>query len=238
MVGSIALVGSGEYLPEMLDLEQILLDEGMKQGKRARYLQIPTAAGLEGRDRLEYWKNLGAQQTARLGVEQVFLPVYERDDANNPEFAKLLDDSALVYLSGGNPAHLAESLRGTLLADAIFRNWQTGGSVAGCSAGAMALCSEVVGFRFTKDSVVEGLGLVQNLKVLPHYDRYFRFVPELAIKKLVRETSDAVLVGIDELTALIRLDSSWQVHGESYVHVLHSEATLKYTHEELVTLNT
>ncbi|MGA1248839.1 MAG: Type 1 glutamine amidotransferase-like domain-containing protein, partial [Candidatus Nanopelagicales bacterium] len=186
MAGSIALVGSGEYLPEMLELEQILLDEGVKQGKRACYVQIPTAAGLEGKDRLEYWKNLGAKQAARLGVEQVFLPIYERDDANNFEFVKMLEESALVYLSGGNPAHLAESLRGTLLADAIFRNWQTGGSVAGCSAGAMALCTEVVGFRFSKDSTVEGLGLVQNLKVLPHYDRYFRFVPELAIKKLVR----------------------------------------------------
>jgi cyanophycinase-like exopeptidase len=110
MVGSIALVGSGEYLPEMLNLEQLLLDEGVKQGKRACYIQIPTAAGLEGRDRLEYWKKLGAQQAARLGVEQVFLPVYERDDANNPEFAKLLDDSALVYLSGGESCTLSRIL--------------------------------------------------------------------------------------------------------------------------------
>ncbi|MFZ9693994.1 MAG: Type 1 glutamine amidotransferase-like domain-containing protein [Candidatus Nanopelagicales bacterium] len=235
MAGSIALVGSGEYLPEMLELEQILLDEGVKQGKRACYVQIPTAAGLEGKDRLEYWKNLGAKQAARLGVEQVFLPIYERDDANNFEFVKMLEESALVYLSGGNPAHLAESLRGTLLADAIFRNWQTGGSVAGCSAGAMALCTEVVGFRFSKDSTVEGLGLVQNLKVLPHYDRYFRFVPELAIKKLVRESSDAVLVGIDELTALSKFgDSHWQVFGKSGVHLLHQTETISHSHGELV----
>ena len=54
MIGSLALVGSGEYLPAMASFEQSLIDDGIKNGKRAIYVQIPTAAGQESDDRLEY----------------------------------------------------------------------------------------------------------------------------------------------------------------------------------------
>ena len=47
MNGSLALVGSGEYLPAMAELERSLIDDGVKNGKAATYIQIPTAAGQE-----------------------------------------------------------------------------------------------------------------------------------------------------------------------------------------------
>ncbi|KJE75824.1 hypothetical protein [Ferrimicrobium acidiphilum] len=53
MAGLLALVGSGEYLPEMSEIERRLLNGG------TRYVQIPTAAALEGTDRLNYWIELG-----------------------------------------------------------------------------------------------------------------------------------------------------------------------------------
>jgi len=235
VAGSLALVGSGEYLPEMLDLERELLDDGVSQGKLPKFVQIPTAAGQEGEHRLEYWKNLGAKQADRLGVEQVFLPVFTRDDADNPQIVERVQESALVYLSGGNPAYLAESLRDTLLAKALYDTWQTGTSIAGCSAGAMALCEYIVSLRLVSEGV-RGLGFVSNLKVLPHYDRYFRWVPELAIKKLIKESKDAALIGIDELTSLIkRDDAAWQVKGQSLVHVLSRNPSTQHSHKEFIT---
>jgi len=45
MRGSIALVGSGEFLPIMADFEKSLINDGIKNGKAAKYVQIPTAAG-------------------------------------------------------------------------------------------------------------------------------------------------------------------------------------------------
>jgi hypothetical protein len=68
MNGSLALVGSGEYLPAMASFEKSLIDDGIKNGKRDIYIQIPTAAGQETPDRLEYWKQLGKNQADRLGV--------------------------------------------------------------------------------------------------------------------------------------------------------------------------
>ena len=47
MLGSLALVGSGEFLPIMADFEKSLIDDGIKNGKEKRYVQIPTAAGQE-----------------------------------------------------------------------------------------------------------------------------------------------------------------------------------------------
>ena len=52
MNGSLALVGSGEYLPAMTAFEKSLLDDGIKNGKAAKYIQIPTAAGRESDESL------------------------------------------------------------------------------------------------------------------------------------------------------------------------------------------
>jgi cyanophycinase len=45
MIGSVALVGSGEYLPAMAELEKSLIEDGLKNQKAPKFVQIPTAAG-------------------------------------------------------------------------------------------------------------------------------------------------------------------------------------------------
>ena len=60
--GALALVGSGEYLPEAQELEAELLRFGISRGKSNTYIQIPTAAGKEGDDRLDFWRQRGADQ--------------------------------------------------------------------------------------------------------------------------------------------------------------------------------
>ena len=62
MIGSIALVGSGEYLPAMAKFERSLIDDAIANGKSNTYFQLPTAAGRESEDRLDYWRTLGGQR--------------------------------------------------------------------------------------------------------------------------------------------------------------------------------
>ncbi|TRZ58395.1 MAG: peptidase, partial [Streptomycetaceae bacterium] len=69
MNGSLALVGSGEYLPAMAAFEKSLIDDGVKNGKNPKYIQIPTAAGRESTERITYWENLGKKQGDLIGVE-------------------------------------------------------------------------------------------------------------------------------------------------------------------------
>jgi cyanophycinase-like exopeptidase len=222
MNGSLALIGSGEYLPAMAQFEKSLIDDGIKNGKRPIYIQIPTAAGKESADRLEYWKQLGKSQADRLGVDSIFLPIFTREDANNPEYATLIHNSALIYMSGGDPHYLAETLMETPLWSAIEQNWRTGTSLAGCSAGAMVLSAHIPNFRMLKKSPTAGLNLLPEIRVIPHFNKFFKWIPESAAKVLLHVPDDSILIGVDEMTAIVKRsgDEHWVVVGDAKVHVL------------------
>jgi cyanophycinase len=194
--GRIALVGSGEYLPVMHDIEAWLLAD-----RPARYVQLATAAAPEGDRVLEKWHRLGAEAAARLGVEQVIVDVRTRSDADDPAHAAAIAGAGLIYLSGGSPRHLATTLRGTLTWTAILAEWRSGASIAGCSAGAMALGGYVPEIRHPNKGGTDGLGVVPDLRALPHFDKYSRFIPDAVMRPLISPGN--VVVGIDEDTALL-----------------------------------
>ena len=194
--GRIALVGSGEYLPVMHDIEAWLL-----KGRPAKYVQIATAAAPEGDTSLAHWHDLGAKAAARLGAEQVVLDVRDRDDANDQRWVDLIAGAGLIYLSGGNPSYLSETLRKSRVWKAIVNEWRNGASLAGCSAGAMSMCGYVPDFRHPRSGGVDGLGLLPDTRVLPHFDRLSHWMPDFTLKPLVAK--DAHTIGIDEDTALI-----------------------------------
>jgi cyanophycinase-like exopeptidase len=222
MNGSLALIGSGEYLPAMAEFEKSLVDDGVKNGKEARYLQIPTAAGRESSDRLEYWKELGLRQAESIGVEATYLPIFTREDAFNQEYIDVVANSALMYMSGGDPHHLAEVLIDTPLWSAIVENWKSGASLAGCSAGAMVLSAHIPNFRLLKKTPTAGLNLLPEIRVIPHFNKFFRWIPESAAKVLLHVPDNSILIGVDELTAIVKRsgDTEWVVVGEAKVHVL------------------
>ena len=222
MNGSLALVGSGEYLPAMAEFEKSLVQDGVKNGKEARYVQIPTAAGRESADRLEYWKQLGLTQAKAIGVEATYLPIYTREDAFNQKYVDAVANSALMYMSGGDPHHLAEVLIDTPLWSAIVENWKTGASLAGCSAGAMVLSAHIPNFRLLKKTATQGLNLLPEIRVIPHFDKFFKWIPESATKVLLHVPDNSILIGVDELTAIVKRsgDTEWVVVGEAKVHVL------------------
>jgi cyanophycinase-like exopeptidase len=222
MNGSLALVGSGEYLPAMAEFEKSLVHDGVKNGKEARYVQIPTAAVRESTDRLEYWKQLGLTQAKAIGVEATYLPIYTREDAFNQKYIDAVANSALMYMSGGDPHHLAEVLIDTPLWSAIIENWKTGASLAGCSAGAMVLSAHIPNFRLLKKTATQGLNLLPEIRVIPHFNKFFKWIPESAAKVLLHVPDDSILIGVDELTAIVKRsgDTEWVVVGEAKVHVL------------------
>jgi cyanophycinase len=194
--GRLALVGSGEYLPVMHEVEAWLLE-----GRPARYVQLATAAAPEGDRSVARWHELGAAAAPRLGVEQVVVDVRTRSDADDEMHAALIAGAGLIYLSGGNPTHLARTLRGTRVWDAIVTEWRSGASLAGCSAGAMAMGGYVPDVRHPKQGGTDGLGIVPDLRVLPHFDKFSRMIPDFVMRPLI--TEGKVVVGIDEDTALV-----------------------------------
>ena len=215
-LGAIALVGSGEYLPAMATLERDLIDDAVRRGKPRHFMQLATAAAQEGERSLTYWRELGAAQGERIGVPTSFLPVFTREHANDPLLAARVAEAGLLYLSGGNPGHLGETLVGSLVGDAIMAHVRSGGALAGCSAGAMVLGTTVPTFRFGSRAPVAGFDLLPGLQVIPHFNRLF----ELAIKGAPDSTRH--LLGIENLTALVRWSAAteWRVVGHGAVHLL------------------
>lgn len=210
--GPVALVGSGEFLPVMDDIDRTLLE-----GRPARAVFLPTAAALEGQSRIDYWVDLGLQHFRGLGIEAEPLLVLDRRDADDAAIAARVDGAGLIYLSGGNPAYLTDTLRDTVVWDAIRSAWESGCALAGCSAGAIAL-SAVVRDRFSADAPPRpALGIVGNLAVLPHFDRLRRFAPQLMKTEW---PADITVVGVDEDTAIVGGPTTWTVMGRQRAWIL------------------
>ncbi len=213
--GPVALVGSGEYLPVMDGVERFLLE-----GRPPVFVQLATAAAPEGVTSLARWHALGLRAAERLGAQQVVLPVVDRISADDPVLAGLVEGAGLIYLSGGKPPFLADTLRGTLVWQAIEREWRAGAALAGCSAGAMAMSLQVPGIRAPRKKPVEGLGVVPQLSVLPHFDRFAGRIPDMVLHAVTTSPPGVTVVGIDEDTALVGGPDDWQVMGRQKVWVL------------------
>jgi len=219
--GALALVGSGEYLAESFDFERSLVLSGQRlRGDRAKYyVQIPTAAGHESAQRREYWRTLGASAASRIGIEQKYLAVQNREDALRIDDASLdaVENAALIYFSGGDPYLLAEAMAGSALWEAVLGAYLDGASLAGCSAGAMAICSHLVEFRTLGRHSRPGLGLIADLQVIPHFDR-------MHVASRVRSLSgkpwwEVPTLGIDEMTAVVWEGGRWQVRGRGAAYL-------------------
>ena len=204
IAGPVALVGSGEYLPMLEHVERALLG-----GRPSRFVQLATAAAPEGSRVLGQWHDLGAQAAARLGVEQVVVPVVDRASAADPAHAALVEGAGLVYLSGGNPRFLVETLRDTPVWAAIVAAWRGGAALAGCSAGAMALSASLPDLRHLWKPALAGLGVVPMVEVLPHFDAFAARMPDLVLRRVSGAPPGVRVIGIDEDTALVGGLDGW-----------------------------
>ncbi len=214
--GPIALLGSGEFTPVMRDLDRRLL------GNRPRRVaHLPTAAGQEGPRRLAYWERLAAEHFAALDAAVDTVPVVDWRSANDPELVARIAGAGLVYLSGGNPGYLASSLRDTLIWKTIVTVWRSGTALAGCSAGAAALGRLAPDVR-GGDRRQAGLGLVDELAIIPHYDMLRRW-RRGAVRQMAAAVPPGVrLVGVDENTAIVGSESTWEVYGRGAATIVAS----------------
>ncbi|MEI6404392.1 MAG: Type 1 glutamine amidotransferase-like domain-containing protein [Actinomycetes bacterium] len=220
--GPIALVGSGEYLPVMQGIEAALLE-----GRNPRYVQLPTAAAPEGDRSLDHWVSLGQAQAQRLGVTAVPVLVRTREDAHRQDLVDLIAGAGLIYLSGGNPSFLANTLRDTPVWNAIAAAWQQGAALAGCSAGAMAIADHIPALRLPHHQSTRGLGVLPHLRVLPHFDKMFSWIPDLAMR-IMKVPEGVTIIGIDEETALVGGPHEWVVQGLQSVWILESSGRIEY----------
>jgi cyanophycinase-like exopeptidase len=223
MPGPVALVGAGEFLAPMAEFDLGLLASTGRT--RPRVVILPTASAPDGEATFRAWAEMGVQHFGSLGAEVE--PVLVRDAAEGHDAAALqaVGEADLVYLSGGHPRHLVEVLLQSPLGESLARAHARGAIIAGCSAGAMAIVGRTMDFRRIPKARMPmpfpvrwttGLALVDGVAVIPHYDAW----PEVLSAILVLQAPrGAIVLGIDEDTAVVGANGAWQVHGAGRVTV-------------------
>ncbi|MGH2347686.1 MAG: Type 1 glutamine amidotransferase-like domain-containing protein [Chloroflexota bacterium] len=242
IAGPVALVGSGEFLHVMDDTD-LAISNCLGGPAATRVAVIPTASGLEEPESPARWARLGLEHFGRLGAQVDAVPILNRPDAEDPRMLAILEAANFYYFSGGNPLHLIDTMRDTPAWSIIARRHAEGAALAGCSAGAMAICGQTSRFRGMREddrpAWAPALGVLPRLIVVPHYDRIASFIGDEAAERLVRNVPDgAVLLGIEEDTALVRLESNvWRVMGQRRVWVFSAGERAAYEAGRTVSLD-
>ncbi|MEI7770838.1 MAG: Type 1 glutamine amidotransferase-like domain-containing protein [Chloroflexales bacterium] len=233
MGGTLALVGSGEFLDGMRVIDAGLLGR-IARGGRPHVAVIPTAAVPDGLAVVERWAALSRTHFTALGASVDVIPIGAGARADDPAVAEQIVAAGLVYLSGGKPDFLLDTLRDTLAWAAIRAVHAAGGVIVGCSAGAMALGAALVAARLRWPLATRpALGMVPNVLVLPHYDALPGLLRGLALRGLPAELT---VVGIDEETALVQVGAGWQVQGRAGVDVRRGGRRERFRSGDIVTI--
>ena len=220
-MGYILLAGGAEFGGQMAepDLKAIELAGGFD----ARIRIIPAAAAPDnnhqraGQNGVNWFKQLGA-------VDVSALPLIDRGSADDPTVVGALQRSRLIYLLGGFPRHLEQSLAGSKSWQAILAAHQSGAVIAGSSAGAMIVCDTY--YDPHAKETFNGLGLIPGACVLPHHDTFGQnWAPDLSA-----QLPDAILIGIDEQSGMINdgPQGHWQVYGAGGVTLYQKGGQLQF----------
>jgi cyanophycinase len=212
------LLGSGEFEPWAAEVDRLLLD----RARPGCVLILPTASAPEGDHVFDGWGRKGLDHYGSQGIEAQVLPLKSHADASGPKLVAALDGAAMVFLSGGNPRFLADTLAGSAFWSAVQQHLDRGLAYAGCSAGMAALgeLAPDTGFRTTgRDGLRPGLRLFPGTNFAPHWDTVETYRPGLRAV-LVEALGHHRLVAVDERTALVGEADRWTVVGAGSVHVL------------------
>ncbi len=236
MKGLINLVGSGEYLPVMNDIDLYLLDSLNLNGRKPRVVCLPTAAGREGDSSVNRWLNMGVQHFEALGAEVSPIRIIDRATAEDHHWEPLIENADLIYFSGGDPGYLHETMKDSCAWRAAQRAWERGAIYAGCSAGAMILAKRMPSFRLA--GTQEGFGIVPAMFIVPHFDA----IPGIwrpIVFGLQRQLKNGErMIGVDENTALIgKLGGEWVVKGRSSVHMFTRDGKQSYSNGATLTFD-
>lgn len=210
--GTLALVGGAEWTEGSTFDAELLADAGTDE-----VVVLPTAAAYEDP------AGTVARATSwftTLGARVVVLPVYTRTDARDQAHAAAVRAARFVYVAGGSAMHLLSTLKQTALWEAVLEAHANGTTVASAGLSAAVLCDAMVDPRGGGFGV--GLGLVDQLTLIPNYDRWSA---EKSRRTIQLAPKGLVLAGIPDRTALVRDRAGrWRATGAAEVKLFRDGA--------------
>lgn len=226
-MGFLLLEGGAEFggLMSEPDLHAIELAGGFN----APIAIVPTAAAPDNNHKRAGGNGMRWFQS--LGAKNVFaVDVIDSKSANDPTLAASLRTSKLIYLLGGFPRHLGETLANSLCWSAVIDAYAEGAVIAGSSAGAMVMCEHY--YDPYEKKLLRGLNLISNACVLPHHNN----IGKAWVDSLRQTLPEAILIGIDERTGMVSGAGEWEVKGGGEVTLYRSGSTVSYGRGEAFSL--
>ena len=195
---------------------------------------LPTAAGLE--TSVSSWIRDGEAHFGALGCEAYGVRATDRAGVEDREHVAALAAADLVYLSGGSPGYLVETLRRSAAWEVIVQRWLSGASLAGSSAGAMAMGEWTLVRREGQIGRMPafwepGLGLLPGVGVTPPSDR---FGPERTLPRVEDAPDEMVVLGIDEDTVILLAGGEARVLGLRTVTVWRERQPTRFASGDLI----
>jgi cyanophycinase len=184
--------------------ERVILKQVAKAVGQGKLCVATVASNLAGELWAEYrkvFRELGVKQISHLNVDK-------REDASKPAALKALAGANAVFFTGGDQLKITSELGGSLAADRIQQIYNSGGLIAGTSAGA-SMMSETMLVSGASDSsfrmngslrMAPGLGFMREVLIDQHFaerGRIGRLVGAIA------QNPRFIGIGIDENTAIM-----------------------------------
>ncbi len=226
MPGHILLEGGAEFGGRMALPDKRAME--LAGGADALIGIIPAAAAPDhndhraGENGRRWFRGLGARQITVLALT-------DRASADAPRVVEAVRACRLIYMLGGFPHYLAQTLLGSQSWQAMLAAFEAGAVVGGSSAGAMVLCEYY--FNPESNTVERGLNLVPGACVIPHFDT----MGARWLARLATDLPQATLIGIDEQTGLVSegAPGQWKVYGKGRVSLHRKEAEAVYLPGEI-----
>ena len=175
----------------------------------------------------------------RLGVEDVrVLNTIHREDADDPEALKIIEEATGAFFTGGDQAYIIEHVKGTKLDTLLHQRNRSGMVIGGTSAGAAIMPDLMIvegdsetNPRMDAVEMGPGMGFLHSVVIDQHFAQRGRL--GRLISALLQQPANLGF-GIDEDTAVIVDGDELRVVGRGAITVVdETEATYNNLEELL-----
>ena len=216
--GSLVIVGGGKVGQEIWD--RFIQLAGGKE--KANIVVIPTAGedssiAKSGDHTVKSLKGLGVQQVTLLHTR-------DPKEANSESFVTPLKKATAVWFDGGRQWRIADAFLNTLAHKEFNAVLARGGVIGGTSAGAsiqgsFLLRGDTKGNTTLIGDHTEGLGFMHGVTIDQHILRRNR---QFDLVEVIKTHPELLGIGIDESTAVVVQQNSFEVVGASYAAVYYN----------------
>lgn len=219
-----------EFIEEGI-LSRVVREAG---GVDAEIIIVPTASSIP--------KEVGdnyIQAFEKLGCTNLFvMDIRSREDSDNPDYISRMKTAACVMFSGGNQSKITRKIGNTQLHDIMLKRYtEEAFVIAGTSAGAMCMSTEMITGGSSQESFIKGavgmnagMGFIPELIIDSHFIRRGRFG---RMAEAVAKFPNLIGVGLAEDTGLIIKDEQFEVLGSGMV-ILFNARKAKHNNHHLL----